>query len=167
MQFSEMEHEEHDEYLRVVSKTFRSEDEGYQFYNEYAKVKGFSVRKEEVKYLPGTATIFRRLYTCFKEGYRSLANFERADPKRTPRALTRCGCPAHLEIELNAASGEWRVKKFHAKHNHPLAKEGQSAYLYSHRKMTDGQKADVVGYGIGGLRTHKIMDVMEPGHWRE
>jgi hypothetical protein len=27
--------------------------------------------------------------------------------------------------------------------------------------MTDGQKADVVGYGIGGLRTHKIMDVME------
>jgi hypothetical protein len=25
----------HDEYRLVVSKTFRSEDEGYQFYNEY------------------------------------------------------------------------------------------------------------------------------------
>jgi hypothetical protein len=41
--------EECDDYCHVVSKIFRSE-EGYKFYNEYAKVKGFSVRKEEVKY---------------------------------------------------------------------------------------------------------------------
>ncbi|KAM0830037.1 hypothetical protein ACQ4PT_066484 [Festuca glaucescens] len=39
--------EESEEYRLVVSKTFRSEDEGYEFYNEYAKVKGFSIRKEE------------------------------------------------------------------------------------------------------------------------
>jgi hypothetical protein len=58
-----------EEYKRVVSKTFVSEDEGYRSYNDYAKVKGFSFRKEEVKYLPGTKTWFRRLYTCFKEGY--------------------------------------------------------------------------------------------------
>ncbi|KAM0908604.1 hypothetical protein ACQ4PT_015355 [Festuca glaucescens] len=153
--------EESEEYRLVVSKTFRSEDEGYEFYNEYAKVKGFSIRKEEVKYLPGTHTRFRRLYTCFKEGYRTLANFEKPEPKKTPKALTRCGCRARLEIELSAATGEWFVKNFEDKHNHPLAKEGQSAYLFSHRRMTDGQKADVVGYGIGGLRTHKIMDVME------
>jgi zinc finger SWIM domain-containing protein 3 len=153
--------EECEEYRLMFSKTFRSEDEGYEFYNEYAKVKGFSIRKEEVKYLPGTHTRFRRLYTCFKEGYRTLANFEKPEPKRTPKALTHCGCRARLEIELSAATGEWFVKNFEDKHNHPLAKEGQSAYLFSHRRMTDGQKADVVGYGIGGLRTHKIMDVME------
>ena len=40
--------EECEEYRHVVNKTFRSEEEGFQFYNEYAKVKGFSVRKEEV-----------------------------------------------------------------------------------------------------------------------
>uniref|UniRef100_A0ACD5VCT8 Uncharacterized protein n=1 Tax=Avena sativa TaxID=4498 RepID=A0ACD5VCT8_AVESA len=118
------------------------------------------VRKEEVKYLLGTRTRFRRLYTCFKEGHRTLANFG-PNPKRTPKALTRCGCSACLEIELSAATGEWFVKKFEDKHNHTLAKEGESAYLYSHRKMTDGQKADIVRYGIGGLRTDKIMDVME------
>jgi zinc finger SWIM domain-containing protein 3 len=144
-----------------MSKTFRSEEEGYEFYNEYAKVKGFSVRKEEVKYLPGTRIRFRRLYTCFREGTRSRKNFERPDPKRNPKALTRCGCMACFQIELSASTGEWVVKKFEYKHNHELAKEGQSAYLFSHRKMTDGQKADAVGYGIGGLRTHKIMDVME------
>jgi zinc finger SWIM domain-containing protein 3 len=137
----------------MVSKTFRSEDEGYEFYNEYAKVKGFSIRKEEVKYLPGTHTRFRRLYTCFKEGYRTLANFEKPEPKRTPKALTHCGCRARLEIELSAATGEWFVKNFEDKHNHPLAKEGQSAYLFSHRRMTDGQKADVVGYGVASAHT--------------
>jgi hypothetical protein len=46
--------EECEEYRLIFSKTFRSEDEGYEFYNDYAKVKGFSIRKEEVKYLPGT-----------------------------------------------------------------------------------------------------------------
>jgi hypothetical protein len=70
-----------------MSKTFRSEEEGYEFYNKYAKVKGFSVRKEEVKYLPCTRIRFRQ-HTCFKEGQRLRANFERPDPKRTPKALT-------------------------------------------------------------------------------
>jgi hypothetical protein len=56
-----------EEYECVVTKMFRSEEEGFRLYNEYAKVKGFSVRKEEVKYLTGTSTRFRQLYTCFKE----------------------------------------------------------------------------------------------------
>jgi hypothetical protein len=29
--------EERDEYHHVISKTFRSDEEAYQFYNEYAK----------------------------------------------------------------------------------------------------------------------------------
>jgi zinc finger SWIM domain-containing protein 3 len=66
-----------EEYNLVVSKTFRSEEEGYRFYNDYAKVKGFSVRKEEVKYLPGTKTQFRRLYMCFKDGYHTVKNLGR------------------------------------------------------------------------------------------
>jgi hypothetical protein len=41
-------------------------------------------------------------------------------------------------------AGEWFVKNFEDKHNHLLTKEGESAYMYSHRKMIDGQKADAV-----------------------
>jgi hypothetical protein len=33
------------EYNEIVRKTFGSETEGYQFYNKYAKGKGFSVTK--------------------------------------------------------------------------------------------------------------------------
>jgi hypothetical protein len=56
-----------EEYNLVVSKTFGSEEEGYRFYNDYANVKWFSGRKEEVKYLLGTKTRFRWLHTYFKE----------------------------------------------------------------------------------------------------
>jgi hypothetical protein len=87
----EYDHMMHEEYKLVVSKTFGSEEEGCWFYNDYAKVKGSSVRKEEVKYLPGTKTRFRWLYMCFKEGYRIVKNFERPDRERTPKALTLCG----------------------------------------------------------------------------
>jgi hypothetical protein len=56
---------------------------GHSTSSDYAKVKGFSVIKEEV---PGTRMWFMRLYTCFK-GHRTLANFERPDPKRTEREM--------------------------------------------------------------------------------
>jgi hypothetical protein len=85
-----------------------------------------------------------RLYTCFKQGYLTVKNFERPDPKRTPNALTRRGCTTCLEIELSVDAGEWFVKNFEDKHNHLLTKEGESACLYSHRKMDGGQKADAV-----------------------
>ena len=36
---------ERDEYCRVVSMTFKSEEEVFRLCNEYEKVKGFSIRK--------------------------------------------------------------------------------------------------------------------------
>jgi hypothetical protein len=56
-----------------------SNEKRYQFYNEYAKVKGFSVRKEDVKYLPRTSTRFRRLYTCFNDS--EIQPLELRDPR--------------------------------------------------------------------------------------
>ena len=41
-----------------------------------------------------------------------------------------------------------------------LADPEQVVFMRSHRKMTDAQKADAVEYGIGGLRTCEIYDVM-------
>jgi len=34
------------EYNAIVRKVFDDEEEGYRFYNNYAKGKGFSVRKD-------------------------------------------------------------------------------------------------------------------------
>ena len=134
--------EEIEEYYQVVSLTFKSEEEGYEFYNKYARSKGFGVRKDDVK--PKGGIIIRRLYVCCKQGYRAKKHFGRLDRKRKPRALTRCGCDARLQIEMNMGTREWFVKEFVDRHNHPLTKPDQIAFLWSHRGLSDAQKADVM-----------------------
>jgi zinc finger SWIM domain-containing protein 3 len=107
--------------------------------------------------------VWRRL-CCSYEGYRLLKYFERTDQIKEPRALTRCGCEAKLEIQLNEETGIWFVKDFNDGHVHPLAKHDQVAFLRSHRNLSDAQKAEVVELGVCGLRTCNIMDVMEKNH---
>jgi hypothetical protein len=120
--------EEITEYESVITKEFRSEDEGYKFYNDYAWSKGFSIRKDNVRYNGDGKVVWRRL-CCSYEGYRLLKYFERTDQIREPRALTRCGCEAKLEIQLNEEMGIWFVKDFNDGHAHPLAKHDQVAFL--------------------------------------
>jgi zinc finger SWIM domain-containing protein 3 len=51
-----------------------------------------------------------------------LKHFERTDQKKEPRALTRYGCMARLDVERNEGSGIWFVKAFVAVHTCALAK---------------------------------------------
>jgi hypothetical protein len=76
----------------VVSKTFRSEEEGFRFYNEYAKVKGFSVRKEEVKHLIGTGLGSSGFTRASKKDTIHWQTLKDLTPKRAPNALI--GAPA-------------------------------------------------------------------------
>ena len=59
------------------------------------------------------------------------------------------------------SSGLWFVKNFVDKHNHLFVPADLTPYLSAHRRMNDAQKADVIEYAVGGLRTHQIMNVME------
>ncbi|KAL6604041.1 hypothetical protein ACP70R_044402 [Stipagrostis hirtigluma subsp. patula] len=54
--------EEIEKYNSVVNQTFTSEAEFYEFYNNYAKGKGFSVRKDSVRKRPGTNEVIRRRF---------------------------------------------------------------------------------------------------------
>jgi hypothetical protein len=111
-----------EEYQFVANQTFRSEDEAYEFYNDYAKAKGFSIRKGKMwKSLDTDEVIWRRLL-CSCEGYRDVKYFDRKDWKREPRSLTPCGCCALIDIQLSGKNGIWYVKNFVDVHNHDLAK---------------------------------------------
>ena len=152
--------EEREEYLMMVSQIFENEEQGYEHYNKYAKEKGFSVRKDDKEYVKGTKELKRRRFCCSKEGYRLQKYFEGTDQKREPRALTRCGCKAMLEIQRIPSTGQWFVNKFVDVHTHPLADPEQVVFMRSHRQLNDAQKAEAVEYGIGGLRTCEVVDVM-------
>ncbi|KAL6615270.1 hypothetical protein ACP70R_037540 [Stipagrostis hirtigluma subsp. patula] len=101
--------EEIEEYNFVVNQTFRSEAEFYEFYNNYAEGKGFSVRKDNVRKRPGTDEVIWRRFLCSCEGFRSMQYFESMDRQRQPRALTRCGCPARLDVQMSERGGTWYI----------------------------------------------------------
>ena len=54
---------------KVMRKTFKSLGEAYNFYNQYAYERGFSVRKDSLKYSKGPeATKRLRKYVCARAG---------------------------------------------------------------------------------------------------
>ncbi|TVU20398.1 hypothetical protein EJB05_36605, partial [Eragrostis curvula] len=109
--------EEIAEYNFAVNATFRTKEEFYQFYNYYAKGKGFGIRKDKVRKRPGTDEVVWRRYLCSCHGYRDDDYFDREDRIREPRKLTRCGCPASLVIEFSDRTGSWYVRDFVDSHD--------------------------------------------------
>ena len=79
-----------DELWSIANKTFTSEEEAFTFYNNYARDKGFSVRKEKVRRSKQSGAIVSRRFVCCREGERDGKWLDKEDYSCTPRALTRC-----------------------------------------------------------------------------
>lgn len=156
--------EDQDEYCKFMAMKFSSEDEGFAFYNQYAKEKGFSVRKDYSRRDRFSGLIFHRRFTCSREGFRKEVYMDYSGRTREPRALTHCGCNAHFEIKLDEIKGHWYVTRFVADHNHPLCKADEVAFLCSHRRITPAQQAKLVELRDLGLHQHQVMDVIERDH---
>jgi len=62
--------EELSEYEYIIQKNFSSEDEGYEFFNAFARNKGFSLRKGKVHRAANKVDTIWRQYVCSKEGVR-------------------------------------------------------------------------------------------------
>ena len=52
-----------------MSTTFRTDEEAYDFHNDYAKKRGFSIRKDNLKYAKGIdARRWLRRFLCSRSG---------------------------------------------------------------------------------------------------
>jgi len=149
------------DYQEIVSKTFRSEKEGYEFYNNYAMEKGFSVRKCYMERDQTTKEICLRRFVCSRQGFRAAKHMKKANKKRKPRDISRCGCAARMVIARNKEMGLWYVKDFIDEHTHELAAPDLACLLHSHRRISDEQKADIIEMEIAGVRKHQIMNILE------
>ena len=97
---------------------FEAYEIAYDFYNNYGKKTGFSVRKKYVNKCKKTGVVTLRRFVCTNEGVRGKDKKDHNIKK--PRAETRCGCEARLVIILNRDSKKYVVNEFIAKHNHYL-----------------------------------------------
>lgn len=99
-----------------VGMIFHSEDQAYNFYNSYAKRKGFSVRKDHLS-RRSDGRIRYRHYVCSNEGSRKE---HPVSMTKKSRPIERTNCMARIEFKVNN-DNLWIVNRFIDEHNHPLA----------------------------------------------
>ncbi|KAL6863757.1 hypothetical protein ACP4OV_016660 [Aristida adscensionis] len=133
----------------------------FSLFNHYARDKGFSVRREKVRHAKHSGELLFRRFVCAKEGER-LSKFMNVEGiSRRPRALTRCNCPVRLDVKLDRSRGRWYIDNFIDEHNHCLAAPDETPFLWSHWKMKDFQKTEIMSMEAAGIRKHVIMDVLQ------
>jgi hypothetical protein len=78
---------------------FGSEDEGFQFYNNYALEKGSSVQKSYVEWDNDNHDLLNlRKFVCSREGFRESKYMKNGNRKRKARNISRVGCRARLVV---------------------------------------------------------------------
>ncbi|KAK7274519.1 hypothetical protein RIF29_15612 [Crotalaria pallida] len=113
---------------------FKDVEVAYGFYNEYNRLRGFSVGKHKTKYDVKDNLLWKS-YVCSNHGQRMMKELER---RRRERRSSRCECTAEFRVHLEVASGRWYVSRFRDVHNHQLVIESEHVgKLHSHRKITD------------------------------
>ncbi|XP_074336801.1 protein FAR1-RELATED SEQUENCE 5-like [Apium graveolens] len=116
-----------------TNQVFESVDQGYQFYNTYARLGGFSFRKTTEK-LDDVGTVLLKYFICSCEGF----NNPKDDLKvlKNRRSFTRrCGCKAKMVLKYMVPN-KYFVYCFVVYHNHPLTYEKGRHFLRSSREMT-------------------------------
>ncbi|KAL8171327.1 hypothetical protein V2J09_023131 [Rumex salicifolius] len=131
-----------------VGLEFETEDEAYEFYNAYALMVGFSVRKSSAHRYRGT--VLDRILVCSCQGKRGPD--KRDSIYKSHRPETRCGCLARLKISCRHV-GKYRVTDFVAKHNHGMASPAKIHLFRSHRRMSTSQASEVDMDDVPGIAT--------------
>ncbi|XP_028064585.1 protein FAR1-RELATED SEQUENCE 5-like [Camellia sinensis] len=147
----------------ILEQKFDSVEDGEDFYNAYAKAKGFSIQRSRFN-TNKEGKVVSRLWLCSREGQRLPKYLDRvAEKSRAPKALTRVGCKAQFRIRYDADAGEggkYVVTHFVADHNHELAEQHCVMYLRSHRSLNIAGKAQAIAMRNIGVKTSQIMDYM-------
>lgn len=99
--------------------TFPSLEDARDFYYEYAKRTGFTIRTNRIRHSLKNMAIIGRDFVCSREGFRSAKHALRKDRVLPPRPITREGCKAMIRLAARDGS-KWVVTKFVREHNHKL-----------------------------------------------
>jgi FAR1 DNA-binding domain len=149
------------EYQHIVSMTFTSQQEAYEFYNDHAKKKGFSIRKSIFKKDPNDNTIIFRRFCCSRSGFREKKYLDKPDRKRPASALSRCGCPVELCVKFHPKTGRWWVHNYIDVHNHSFAASDTTPFFRSHGSINEAQKFEIISFQDSGVHNFQILDYTE------
>lgn len=122
-----------------VGTEFKSDEHAYKFYDKYARLVGFSVRKDWVNRSKVHGQVVSRKFTCSREGYRR--KDKRDINVKKHRKETRTGCLAHMII-TRQPDGKYRVTHFEAQHNHDNVNPTKAQTLPLERELSCSPDAE-------------------------
>ncbi|XP_057418810.1 protein FAR1-RELATED SEQUENCE 5-like [Lotus japonicus] len=127
---------------------FPNREVAYEFYNLYAMVKGFAVRKNKIL-RNKKGDVVQLSFVCFREGFRKVV--ARESRKRKKQDERRCGCLANFRVHVDIGTTRWYVTKFDDEHNHELLSERHVGRLTLHRRLSDGDVVQLNGMRNAGI----------------
>ncbi|XP_059448382.1 protein FAR1-RELATED SEQUENCE 11 isoform X2 [Corylus avellana] len=149
--------------IPYIGQRFSTHDAAYEFYSEFAKRCGFSIRRHRTEGKDGVGKgLTRRYFVCHRAGNTPIKNSNESKPQRN-RKSSRCGCQAYLRISKTTELGapEWRVTGFANHHNHELLEPNQVRFLPAYRTISDTDKSRILMFAKTGISVHQMMRLME------
>ncbi|GAV79187.1 FAR1 domain-containing protein [Cephalotus follicularis] len=157
-------------FMPYVGQIFKSDDEAFEYYSNFARKNGFSIRKARSTESHNLG-IYRRDFVCYRSGFnqpRKKANVEHPRDRKS----VRCGCDAKLYLTKEIVDGvpQWYVSQFSNVHNHELLEDEQVRLLPAYRKIQEADQERILLLSKAGFPVNRIVKVLElekgvqPGH---
>ncbi|KAF8408571.1 hypothetical protein HHK36_004634 [Tetracentron sinense] len=149
--------------IPYIGQRFITHDAAYEFYSEFAKRCGFSIRRHRTEGKDGVGKgLTRRYFVCHRAGNTPIKASNESKPQRN-RKSSRCGCQAYLRISKTMDLGvpEWRVTGFANHHNHELLEPNQVRFLPAYRTISEADKNRIFMFAKTGISVQQMMRLME------
>ncbi|KAG8368907.1 hypothetical protein BUALT_Bualt15G0095300 [Buddleja alternifolia] len=149
--------------IPYIGQRFATHDAAYEFYSEFAKRCGFSIRRHRTEGKDGVGKgLTRRYFVCHRAGNTPVKNSSENKPQRN-RKSSRCGCQAYMRISKSTELGvpEWRVTGFANHHNHELLEPNQVRFLPAYRTISESDKNRILMFAKTGISVQQMMRLLE------
>ncbi|CAL8991275.1 unnamed protein product [Prunus brigantina] len=141
-----------------VGMKFDSLDFVYDFYNRYALLAGFSIRRHSSGKEKYSKEILRKEFVCCKQGV-----FKKEEPRviKRHRGISRCGCKARVVVVKVSGCKQYVFSLVVEGHNHTMTPSERVHFMRSHRHISEPAKLLTKQLGSADIPTHKKMSILE------
>lgn len=144
-----------------VGQIFKSDEEAFEYYSNFARKNGFSIRKARSTESHNLG-VYRRDFVCYRSGFnqpRKKANVEHPRDRKS----VRCGCDAKLYLTKEIVDGvtQWYISQFSNVHNHELLEDDQVRLLPAYRKIQEADQERILLLSKAGFPVNRIVKVLE------
>ncbi|XP_021752828.1 putative protein FAR1-RELATED SEQUENCE 10 [Chenopodium quinoa] len=144
-----------------VGQIFKSDDEAFEYYINFARRNGFSIRKARSTESHNLG-VYRRDFVCYRSGFNQPRKKVNVEHPRDRKSV-RCGCDAKLYLtkEIVNCVTQWYVSQFSNVHNHELLEDDQVRLLPAYRKIQEADQERIILLSKAGFPVNRIIKILE------